>query len=104
LAEHLSGRVEDSSQHGHALEHLERLQLYANGFRVPRRFEQRIDDPAGNAAASQLYRGGQPDGPGARDEYLGFCGHRYLLVMLRRWAKMLRLVAQSTPDISLPAG
>ncbi|MGY4651062.1 hypothetical protein ACVWWN_004858 [Mycobacterium sp. URHB0021] len=64
--------------------HLERSWLYANGFRVPRWLEQRIDDPAGNASASQLYRGGQPDGPGTRDECLGLCGHRYLLVMLRR--------------------
>ena len=44
LAEHLGGRVEDTVQHPHSFEHLERTRLYPNGFGVLRWIGERVDD------------------------------------------------------------
>jgi hypothetical protein len=74
LAAHLDGRIENAAQRSHALEHLERARLHANGFRVLRRFEQRVHDAAVDAAAGQFDGGGQADGSSAGDEDLGV-GH-----------------------------
>jgi hypothetical protein len=57
--------------------------LHTNGFRIPGRFEQRVDDPADDASASQFDRGGQADRTRAGDQDLGLCGHCVLLIMLR---------------------
>jgi hypothetical protein len=70
LAAHLHCRVEDLAQHPHALEHLERPRLHANGFRILQRFEKRVDDAARDAATGKLDRGRQADRAPARDQHL----------------------------------
>ncbi len=74
LAAHRDRRIEDVAQYAHALEHLERARLYANGFRVLRRLEQRVDDSAVDAAASQFDGRGHPDRACSGNEDLGFGG------------------------------
>jgi hypothetical protein len=87
----LDARVEDAAQHTHTLEHLERAGLYSNGLRMLRGIEQRVDDPAFDAAAGQFDGGGQPDGPRPRDEHLGV--DHDVEIMLPPWASRLQLAA-----------
>ena len=68
LPAHLDGGVEDLPQHAHALEDLQGARLDADGLGVLRRFEQLVDDAAGDTAAAQLDRGGQTDRSSSGDE------------------------------------
>jgi len=68
---HLDGRIQDPVQHTHGLEDFERTGQHANGFRVLRRLEKRVDDAAVDAASGQLDGCGKADGPGSGDEDLG---------------------------------
>jgi len=68
---HLDARVQDAAQHPHALEHLERAGLHANGFGILRRLDQRVDDPAWDASAGQFDRGGQADRTRPGNEHIG---------------------------------
>lgn len=70
LAAHPYRRVEDLAQHSHALEHLERSWLHANGFRILQGLEKRVDDAARDAATGELDRGRQADRAPARDQHL----------------------------------
>ncbi|GAB3209754.1 hypothetical protein GCM10027262_32300 [Nocardia tengchongensis] len=67
--------VQDLAQYPHLLEHLERARLDADGLRVGRRFEQRIEDPARHTPAAQFDGRGQADGSGAGDDYRGVVVH-----------------------------
>jgi hypothetical protein len=64
--------------------------LYTNGFRVLRRIEQRIDDPAVDAAAGEFDGGTETYGPSSGDEYLRLRGVGHALIMLPVWMTMRR--------------
>ena len=63
LAMKSDGGVQDAPQHAHVLEHLERTGLHANGFRVKRRLDQRVDEPAAIPRRASSIAAVRPMGP-----------------------------------------